>query len=213
MSAAHELELFPEGADSQRPWIAPLLGATVLALDPSLTGFALCMHVPGRELIEGRWSSAPAESVQERCERYGQLILGTLEAVLAHAPGLVLIEGYAFQSGKKKQHQERGHHDRAELGGVLRWELCKRVHCPILEVAPTSLKKFACGDGKAPKSFVVSELAKTHQRRFTTDDQADAFALCQLGLALTGQCPPPTTKLQRGYLEHLRKLYGLGGAL
>lgn len=190
-------------------FIPPLLGDCVLGIDPSLTGFAICLHVPARELHEGRWSSKPTDSVRARMARFEQLIRGTLQVATAHKPQLVLIEGYAFEPPGK----QRGHHDRAELGGVLRWKLCELLPgSAIVEVAPSSLKKFTTGDGKAPKPFMVSELARKHQRRFTTDDQADAFALCQLGLALTGQLPPSTVKAERVYLAALAKSYGLPAA-
>lgn len=206
--AERALDLFadPTAPAAHEKWVAPLLGESVLGIDPSLTGFAICHHVPGRELYEGRWASKPADGVRERVARYEQLIRGTLQSALAHKPGLVLIEGYAFEPPGK----QRGHHDRAELGGVLRWKLCELLpQATFVEVAPATLKKFTTGDGKAPKPFMVSQLASKHGRRFTTDDQADAFALCQLGLALTGQVPPPSTKAERTYLAGLRKSYQL----
>jgi Holliday junction resolvasome RuvABC endonuclease subunit len=211
MPAERALELFAgrDIAGTPTPsaqWLAPLLGESVLGIDPSLTGFAICMHVPGMELYEARWSSKPAEGVRPRVARYEQLIRGTVQIVVAHKPSLVLIEGYAFEPPGK----QRGHHDRAELGGVLRWKLCELLpRASIIEVAPSSLKKFTTGDGKAPKPFMVSELAKKHQRRFVTDDAADAFALCELGKALTGQAPPLPTKAERTYLDALRKGFGL----
>jgi Holliday junction resolvasome RuvABC endonuclease subunit len=201
--AERALDLFAEPAAHEK-WLPPLLGESVLGIDPSLTGFAVCQHVPGRELYEGRWPSKPAKGVRERCDRYERLVRGTLQLVIAHQPGLILIEGYAYSAGA-----QHGHHDVIELGGVLRFELSRRTQCAIVEVAPSTLKKFTTGDGKAPKPFMVSELARKHGRRFTTDDQADAFALCQLGLALTGQLPPPSTKAERTYLQGLRKGYGL----
>jgi Holliday junction resolvasome RuvABC endonuclease subunit len=204
----HALELFTEPHEPVK-WSPPLLGECVLGIDPSLLGFAICYSVPGKELVEGRWSSEPAQGVRDRIERYEQLIHATLQIVLAQAPALVLIEGYAMAPQKKKQGRPW---DRAELGGILRLELCRRTHCPICEVAPSTLKKFTTGDGKATKPFMVSELARKHDRRFTTDDAADAFALCQLGLALTGQTPPPSTKLERQYLDKLRNSYGLARA-
>jgi len=213
MQTTEALDLFAEPAPpAHEKWVAPLLGESVLGIDPSLTGFAICYSVPGRELIEARWSTDPAVTVPDRMERYDKLIRGTLDIVTAHKPSLVLIENYAFEPPGAGKH--RGSTHRNELGGVLRWELWKRVeglgmNCPIVEVAISSLKKFTTGDGKASKPLMVSELAKKHQRRFTTDDQADAFALCQLGLALTGQLPPPSTKAERTYLAGLRKGYGL----
>lgn len=188
------------------PFVAPILGEPVLGIDTSLTGYALCYSVPGRPLVEGEWSTDSANSVRERMARIEKLIRGTLEVALAQHPGLILIEGYAFAPAKKKRGRA---HDRAELGGVLRWELCKRVTCPIVEVAPATLKKFTTGGGKATKGEMVSKLAIDHQRVFRTDNQADAFALCRLGLALTGQVPEPSTKAERTYLAGLRKSYGL----
>lgn len=196
------LNLFDEPPPTK--WVAPLLGECVLGIDPSLTGFAICMHVPGRALEEHRWPSKPAKGVRERVTRYHGLILGLMQLMPAQQPGLILIEGYAYSKGA-----QHGHHDVIELGGVLRSELCKRTRCPIIEVAPSTLKKFTTGDGKAPKPFMVSELARKHQRRFTSDDQADAFGLCQLGLALTDQLPPPSTKAARIYLGKLRQSFGL----
>jgi Holliday junction resolvasome RuvABC endonuclease subunit len=204
----HALDLFAGGIAGtptpSAPFVAPLLGESVLGIDASLTGFAICYSVPSKPLTEGRWPSKTARSVRERVERYEKLIRGTLQAALAIRPGLVLIEGYAYGAGA-----QHGHHDIVELGGVLRWELSKLTTCPIIEVAPATLKKFACGDGKAKKPLMVSTLASKHGRQFLTDDAADAFALCQLGLALTGQLPEPTTKAERTYLAGLRKSYGL----
>lgn len=210
-------ELFGQDEPAER-FIPPLLGECVLGIDPSLTGFAICYSVPGKGLIEGRWSTEPAVTVHERMERYEKLIRGTLQIVLAHKPGLILIEGYAFEPpGKGKQ---RGGTHRNELGGVLRWELCKRVQCPIVEVAISSLKKFTTGDGHAKKPAVISVMARAQSRTIKTDDQADAAALCELGLALTGQKPPlrwesplgaaPSDgRRERVYLAALAKSYGL----
>jgi len=204
VKASAALSLFDE---PPAKWVPPLLGECVLGIDPSLTGFAICYSVPGKQLVEGRWSSKPATTVRGRMERYERLIRGVLDVVRAQQPGLILIEAYAYSTagGDKSGHS----HDRAELGGILRWKLCELVQCPIIEPAPNSLKKFATGAGTGTKDFMVSTLAKKHQRTFSNNDEADAFALCQLGLALTDQLPPPTTKPERLYLDKLRAGYGL----
>lgn len=207
MPANAALELF---AEPPTKWVAPLLGECVLGIDPSLTGFAICYSVPGKQLVEGRWSSKPATTVRGRMERYERLIRGVLDVVREPdcKPGLILIEGYAFAAAGRAQ---QGHHDRAELGGVLRWKLCELAQCPIIEPAPASLKKFVTGSGVGSKDIMVSTLARDHQRTFNSDDAADAYALCQLGLALTDQLPPPSTKAARIYLDKLRAGYGLKG--
>ena len=200
------LELFEPEPPTK--WVAPLLGECVLGIDPSLTGFAICYSVPGKQLVEGRWASKPASTVRGRMERYERLIRGVLDVVRAQQPGLVLIEGYAFAAAGRAQ---QGHHDRAELGGVLRWRLCELTRCAILEPAPATLKKFVTGSGVGSKDIMVSTLARDHQRTFSSDDEPDAFALCQLGLAHTDQLPPPSTKAARAYLAKLRQGYGLSG--
>lgn len=225
MPAERALELFVgrDIAGTPTPsaqWVAPLLGESVLGIDPSLTGFAICYSVPGRGLLEGRWSSKPTDgSVDARMERIEQLVRGTLDIVAAHKPALILIENYAYNATGGMAF------DRAELGGVLRWELRRRLKlsespCKIIEPAPSTLKKFTTGDGSAKKPAMVSAIATLQGRQIKTEDQADAAALCELGLALTGQKPPPlwetplgtrpsTGKRERTYLAALRKGYGL----
>lgn len=184
-------------------WTAPLLGECVLGIDPSLTGFAICYSVPGRELVEGEWKTKPSETVRGRMERIDALIRGTLDVVRVQKPGLILIEGYSMGSKGGMAF------DRTELGGVLRWKLCELTQCPIIEPAPKSLKKFTTGSGAGTKDEMVSVLARKHDRSFKTNNQADAFALCQLGLALTGQLAPSRDKAERAYLAKLAKSYGL----
>ena len=216
MTTSSALDLFAEPAPAAHErWVAPLLGESVLGIDPSLRGFAICYSVPGRaELIEGEWKSEPADGVRARMERIDQLIRGTLQIVIAHKPGLILIEGYSMGSKFGMAF------DRYELGGVLRRELCKLTTCPIIEPAPKTLKKFTTGDGAAQKSAMISAIARLQHRQIKTDNKADAAALCELGLALTGQKPPPlwetplgtpssTGKKERAYLRALCKVYQL----
>lgn len=198
-------------------WTVPLLGEPVLGIDPSLTGFAICYSVPGKQLVEGEWSSKPDSTVRGRVARYERLMLGTLDVVRTIKPGLIAIEAPSFGSAHRG---EQGHHDRSELRGILLWKLCQLTHCPIIEPAPGSLKKFTTGDGKANKNQMIAAMAEVFHRRYRSDNAADARALCQLGLSLTEQAPPipwPTpdgipasnTKRERAYLASLRKLYGL----
>jgi Holliday junction resolvasome RuvABC endonuclease subunit len=214
MMADSALSLFDDPAPAK--WVPPLLGECVLGIDPSMKGFAICYFVPGRaQLIEGEWKSEPAEGVRPRMARCDQLVRGTLQIALAQKPGLILIEGYAYNAS-----QSGMSYDRAELGGILRWKLCEITQCPIIEVQPNSLKKFTTGDGGAKKPAMISALTTIQSRRIKTDNQADAAALCELGLALTGQKPPPlwetpegsppsNGKKERAYLAALRKNFGL----
>jgi Holliday junction resolvasome RuvABC endonuclease subunit len=68
-----------------------------------------------------------------------------------HEPGeaiqLVAIEGYALKVPRAAGGKA---HDRAELGGLVRWWLY-RHNIPFIIVVPTSLKMFATGKGDSDK--------------------------------------------------------------
>lgn len=169
----------------------------VMGCDPSLAGFAFSVAAEGLHgalhIHEHIIKTKPSgDDVRARCERYRSIVQPTVAAVHAHVVSLVVIEGYSFGSagGKVSGHA----HDRAELGGVLRNQLVD--YCRVVEVAPTTLKKFATGKGNADKAEVVSALSRRYGRTFKSDDAADAFALMQIGLCLTGDFDPETRAQQ-----------------
>ncbi len=170
---------------------------TVLAIDASLSGFAIALHIPGMPLFERELKTSPATSVRARIERYMKLADPAVELARQHQPALCVIEGYSFGS------QDRGLRDIAELGGILRLKLLP--HCDaVIECAPASLKKFATGKGNGKKAAVVSALAKRYDREFRTDNQADAFGLLQLGLCMLG-CVEPDNQAQREAVAKVRE--------
>lgn len=70
-----------------------------------------------------------------------------------------------------------------EIGAVLRF-ICWQQDIPLLEVAPTTLKKFLTGGGKAKKEHMMLELFKRFGYSAATNDIADAVALGLLGVCL-----------------------------
>lgn len=68
-----------------------------------------------------------------------------------HAPGepiqMVAIEGYALKVPRAAGGKA---HDRAELGGLVKWWLY-RHNIPFVIVVPTTLKRFATGNGDSDK--------------------------------------------------------------
>ena len=165
----------------------------VLAIDPSLTGFAWAIGVDGdvRVLQERKTKPAKVVTVRSRMQRCNQLA----RAITYAAPlddldeRLVLIEGYSFGS------QGRGIRDGAELGGILRYILAQRNPelVRVIEVPPTVLKKFAAGKGNANKVAVASALTSRYGREFASDNLADAFGLLQLGMCLAGDAEAQTS--------------------
>lgn len=104
-----------------------------------------------------------------------QEILGLIACCV---PDVIVIEGYAFGNAHTLA-------TLVELGTVVRYDLMKK-RMTYSEIAPTKLKKFVCGSGAAKKELMLKAV---YQRwGFDTDDNntADAFALAQVGMALTG---------------------------
>ena len=105
--------------------------------------------------------------------------IGRIVELLRERPILsIWLEGYAF--GARTQ----GHHDSVEFGGMLRWTLAELFQStPMYEVAPTALKKWTTGRGKADKDQMARAVARKWDVTFATSDECDAFALYQYGLA------------------------------
>jgi len=177
------------------------MSGAVLGIDPSLSGFAYALTTPALdEPMLDRLRSKPAMSVRGRMDRYDLLTRPVYQLVREFRPALTLIEGYAFAVAGT----QRGQSDRAELGGILRWRLDRWT--TIVEVPPSTLKKFGTGKGNAKKAEVVSAVSRRYDRNFKTDDEADAWVLMELGRCLLGQTEPET-KAQREALDKLRPLY------
>lgn len=94
-------------------------------------------------------------------------------------PRLVMIEGYSFAS--KNSHA----HGAGELGGVIRfWLHVEGI--PYIEIPPSTLKMFATGSGNAGKGLVLVDAVKRLGYSGSSDDEADALWLRELGLYLVG---------------------------
>jgi crossover junction endodeoxyribonuclease RuvC len=166
----------------------------VMGIDPSLAAFAwaTCSEEPSGHLAiaEDLLRTAPSGNrVRARVERYEAIVEPLVQGASAQGVSIVVIEGYSYASagGKVSGHA----HDRAELGGILRRDLLKVAGvAEIYEVAPSSLKKFATGSGKADKAEVISALSQRYKRTFRTDDAADAFACLQVAMCIAGLSGP-----------------------
>lgn len=127
----------------------------------------------------GRWSDILAPIVQW--------------AKHAH---VVMIEGYAFGSNSS-------YHDAiVEIGGIVRYHLRLMGHVPI-EVSPSTLKKFATGNGRAEKPDMVSS-AQKFCPHIDDDNMADAFHLVRLGHALQANHANDLPRHQREVVATLK---------
>ena len=76
----------------------------------------------------------------------------------------------------------------------------------LVEVPPTTLKKFISGKGNAGKAEIVSTLSSKFGMAFKTDNAADAYGLAQLGLASQGWQDFKLTKKQEEAVKIVQDL-------
>ena len=167
--------------------------------DPSLTGFALSLHIATKvaHREDYLFSSKPCEDRFYRLERLlGEAkgpIRECLEATKSDVFGApssaftIAIEGYAFasQTGKAL--------DRVELGGAFRLWLYS-IGAKIIEVPPSTLKKYVTGKGNGEKSLMLREVFRKWGYEAKDDNAADAFALCKLAEAFETNTLPVATR-------------------
>lgn len=153
-----------------------------IGIDPSLTGTAVCFYTPGQEMQPQtkRYSSLPRPGLDGRIARYLGLISKIVRPCIVAKPGIILIEGYSYGSKGKAIL------DIAEFGGLLRHRLLDEFECPIIEVPPATLKKWATGKGNANKVVMVTELVRRYGIGYDTDDEYDAYGLARMAAQVVG---------------------------
>ena len=159
----------------------------VVGLDLSLTmtGIA-CNHDadPMGWLWRVRSKGTKADTLDERAQRLGNLahrIIGDVTQRLDAVPDLVVVEAPAFAQ------VSGSHHDRSGLWWLVVEPLCALV-CPVVEVPPTTLKKYATGKGNASKDEVLAAIIRRYPMCNPLDNnEADALALMAMGLDHLGE--------------------------
>jgi Holliday junction resolvasome RuvABC endonuclease subunit len=148
----------------------------VLGIDPSLTSLGYA-YFDDRGLLQvGRIKPDDRRGAVRLMYHVEQM-----DALLSSArPSLVAYEGYAM--GRPGRGAMSRAFDLGELGGVLKLHIFSRS-IPLLLVPPSCLKLFATGKGNADKNSVKLAMGKHLGRPFDSDDEADAYALLQLGNA------------------------------
>ncbi|MEK4030822.1 crossover junction endodeoxyribonuclease RuvC [Pseudobacillus sp. FSL P4-0506] len=106
---------------------------------------------------------------------------------------VVVIEGFGYAS--KTGFLLGG------IGWAIRMELSKR-NIPFYVVAPTALKKYATGSGKADKRKVAVEVNKRWGFYSDSDNITDAYVLAQIGRGLKGEYEP--IKVQQEVLKKIK---------
>lgn len=167
---------------------------TYMGLDLSLTKTGICVVRDGQDVFT---TSVKTDSGMEWIERIDRILSTILAAIRDYQVDEILIENYAYNS-------RNGREDLAELHGVLMFTF-EKMSMPYAKVAPTKVKLFGCGRGKAPpcpegesksswpKKWVVLTVNETYGKAFklSENDECDAFLIALMAEAIdkvrTGQ--------------------------
>ena len=162
----------------------------MVGVDLSLTSTAVAaLHVETGELFVHRIRSAGKsdDTLNSKLTRYRDLAEKVSAAVAVSHPVLVAIEGAQFATSK-----DTSAHRRAGLW----WktvDLITASGAPVIEVPPSTLKKWATGKGNASKDMVVIAAAR-RWTCVTQNDEADAAWLADISAYVSGHPYPTVTK-------------------
>lgn len=151
---------------------------TVVGIDPSLTGCAV--WTSDGAMVELCSDTSWGPTAAGRKGRYDAICDEILDLVGKAVPTMLVIEG---NQGKV---QGAGI-SLVEFSWHLKnWCLDRWPDARLVEVPPTSLKKWATGRGSGDKVAMASALTKRYGEEFQTNNLADAFALMMFGRGLQG---------------------------
>lgn len=185
---------------------------SVVGLDISYTSTGICViSESGKVAYDSVNIKADSKTLLNRMRRQEAILLAVMNKVYelktsinAHIVCGWAIENYSFGS-------RQGREIAGELGGLIRhfitrkwYEDPKVVSIPVIEVAPTTLKKFITGTGKGEKAGVISHVASKTGFTFKNDDEADAYVLADLMSHYVG-FKKPKYKYQEECLTTVRK--------
>lgn len=131
---------------------------SVLGIDYSVTCPALCFisdeaprwwvnyKLNGNPFVDIPGVSWTPSTTTGDLPRFAELATWVLSVVTETQPTLIILEDYAFAAAGRITQL-------AENGGILKYAL-HHAQCNLKVVAPTTMKKFATGSGRADKDMV-----------------------------------------------------------
>ena len=159
----------------------------IIGIDPSLTGTGVAT-AEGLHTITSKPSDTTLTGRRARLativHELDNIVLGVKPWRFERTPNLIVIEAPSLA-----QKSQAGTLDRNGLW----WLIVNRLHTlgiPVVEVSPSTLKKFATGKGNATKEAMVAAAARRLPHVDTGDqaDRADALWLAAMGADAYG-CP------------------------
>lgn len=180
---------------------------TVAGIDPSLsaTGVAIITDDRQHDSCCFRSEKCGVRAI-DRFDRHMQIINPLLEWLEVWKPQMIVIEDYAIRAD-----ESRNHHELIEFCWSVRsYVLCCDWVPELLECAPKTLKKFACGYGGSKKHRVTKDVIRAACLRhwginFRTSDEMDSYVLARMAACITGivGADQPIASAQRAALSAL----------
>lgn len=137
-----------------------------LGIDQSLTNTALCVYHKGEVISH---SIIPKMT---GVKRLSYIYTEFTKLIDQYKPSFAAIEGYAYNA--KGLYFNLG-----EVGGILRLALFMR-NITLIQVPPTTLKKYITGKGNANKDIIIKDLYKNYGIDVNDNNVADATGLAIL---------------------------------
>lgn len=158
-----------------------------VGVDISLTGTGVCRLTDQGDEHKVTCIKTPAH--KSFTEWFGRIKTITDEVLeYVDSGSIVFVEGYAFGATGQV-------FNIAELSGYIKYQLYTGDCTAVIQVPPTSLKKYITGKGNAKKDLMLKEVYKKYNVDFFDDNIADAYALARMAYELTlhyqnpQQCP------------------------
>jgi crossover junction endodeoxyribonuclease RuvC len=157
------------------PDVPTILRIVALDLSPTGTGVATTANI-GDEI--DTWTLRNDLTGMERLrwvrDRVRLIVAGPFEEA-----DLVAIEGQSFGSSKSYAREN------AELAGLVKMDLYE-ASTPFVLISPSSLKKYATGNGRSDKDEVFQQAIRRGNREFGSKDEAEAWWLHEMASAHYG---------------------------
>jgi len=155
-----------------------------LSVDRKIIGLDVSTHcgwaIASRDgIIETGTIHYPKKDFAYRIRRWDAYATDIFVLVEKHSVEIAVVEGY-IHGGRWVNNSM------FELGAIVRHSLMA-CGIPVLEVSPTSLKKFTTGKGRASKQEMLAAVKDLWGFETKDDNQADALALACMGRVLEGE--------------------------
>lgn len=150
------------------------MSAVVAGVDPSISSTGVAVLGPLTCATLRIQSKPGGQDLAHQLARMRHQVIAVHAAVEEVTPSLIVMEGPAYGSPNQMGHM---------LAGFW-WLLAHALEkvAPIAVVQPSTLKKYATGNGRASKDEMVAAAVRGFsQVRIKGNDEADALALAAMG--------------------------------